>query len=132
MILWKLDRLWEPVIEAVGGGDQDPGGEDGGSAHEVSLARALPQEQRGQPREAAVLRLRGSGAILVCPDNATSPGALLRPRESGQQQDLCHMGTSWVTPSLLPSLGAKTNHSLSAFEGGLPIVTRCHIMAYIL
>ena len=80
------------------GGDEDPGGEDGGGAHEVRLARALAQEQRGQPREAAVLGLgqsqlsiatlgpirgeyylRRALAVLVSPDDATSAGALLRP-----------------------------------------------------
>ena len=68
-----------PVIEAVGGGDEDPRCEDGGGAHEVRLARALPQEQRGQPGEAAVLGLRGPGAVLVSPHDAAPPGALLRP-----------------------------------------------------
>ena len=83
----------------MGGGDQDPGGEDGGGAHEVSLARALPQEQRGQPGEAAVLRLRGPGAVLVSPDNAAPPGALLRPRHRSTTKYMWGdtMG-AWGTP----------------------------------
>ena len=47
------------------GGHEDPGGEDGGGAHEVRLARALPQEERGEPREAAVLWLGGNSIITV-------------------------------------------------------------------
>ena len=61
------------------GGHEDPGGEDGGGAHEVRLARALPQEERGEPGEAAVLWLGGARAVLVSPDDAAPPCALLRP-----------------------------------------------------
>ena len=98
----------------MGSGDEDPRCEDGGGAHEVRLARALPQEQRGQPGEAAVLGLRGPGAVLVSPHDAAPPGALLRPgigvnnnittsvRSQGRYGD---RGTGVNTPpSLLQSL----------------------------
>ena len=45
-----------PLIEAVGGTDEDPAGQYGGRAHEVSLATALPQEERGEPRETSLGR----------------------------------------------------------------------------
>lgn len=66
------------VIEAVGRGHQDPGGQDGGRAHEVRLARGLSQEERGQPREAALSRSGGPLTVFICPDDATSPGLLMR------------------------------------------------------
>ena len=78
-MMLRQSYKYQPVIEAVCGGHEDPGGEDGGGAHEVRLARALSQEERGEPREAAVLWLGGARAVLVSPDDATSPCALLRP-----------------------------------------------------
>ena len=67
-----------PLVEAVGGRDEDPVGEDGGGAHEVGLPAGLAQEERGQPRETAVRRSLGSRALLVSPDNSASPGSLVR------------------------------------------------------
>ena len=66
-----------PLVEAVGGGDQDPVGEDGGGAHEVSLPTGLSEEERGEPGEAALLWRVGSLAVLVSPDNTASPGSLV-------------------------------------------------------
>ena len=66
-----------PLVEAVGGGDQDPVGEDGGGAHEVGLAAGLSEEERGEPGEAALLWRVGSLALLVSPDNPPSPGSLV-------------------------------------------------------
>ena len=66
-----------PVVEAVGGGDQDPGGEDGGGAHEVGLPAGLAEEERGQPGETSLCWRVGSLALLVGPDDPTSPGSLV-------------------------------------------------------
>ena len=104
----------QPVVEAVGGGHEYSGGEDGGGAHEVRLARALPQEQGGQPGEAAVLGLGGPGAVLVSPDDPAPACSLLRPGQRVNNKCMSGgQGTGVSTsPSLLRSLRAKTNHSL--------------------
>ena len=67
-----------PLVEAVGGRDEDPVGEDGGGAHEVSLAAGLPEEEGGEPGEAAVRGGVCTLALLVSPDNPPSPGTLVR------------------------------------------------------
>ena len=66
-----------PVVEAVGGGHQDPGGEDGGGTHEVRLPTGLSQEERGQPGETALRWRVCSLAVLISPDNPASPGTLV-------------------------------------------------------
>ena len=66
-----------PLVEAVGGGDQDPVGEDGGGAHEVSLPTGLSQEERGQPGKTALCWRVCSLAVLISPDNTASPCSLV-------------------------------------------------------
>ena len=73
-----------PLVEAVGRADEDPGGEDGGGTHEVGLATGLPEEERGQPGEAALLRRVRSFAVLVSPDDPPSPGSLVRSADQRQ------------------------------------------------
>ena len=68
----------------MGGADEDPGGEDGGGTHEVGLATGLPEEERGQPGEAALLWRVGSFAVLVSPDDPPSPGSLVRSVDQRQ------------------------------------------------
>ena len=71
-----------PLVEAVGGVDQDPVGEDGGGAHEVSLPTGLSEEERGEPGEAALSWRVGSLAVLICPDDPASPGTLVRSNKA--------------------------------------------------
>ena len=66
-----------PVVEAVGGGHQDPVGEDGGGTHEVRLPTGLSEEERGQPGKTAISWRVCSLALLVSPDNPASPGPLV-------------------------------------------------------
>ena len=71
------------------GRDEDPRGEDGGRTHEVGLATRLSEEQGSQPGEAAISRGRGSFTVLVRPDYAASPGALVGSEECGIYYKLC-------------------------------------------
>ena len=59
------------LVEAVRGGDEHVGGEDGGGAHEVRLARLSPEEEAGQPGERALRGRGGSSAVFIRPDDPT-------------------------------------------------------------
>ena len=59
------------LVEAVRGGDEHVGGEDGGGAHEVRLARLSPEEEAGQPGEGALRGRGGSSAVFIRPDDPT-------------------------------------------------------------
>ena len=71
-----------PLVEAVGGRDQDPVSKDGGGAHEVGLPTGLSEEEGGEPRETPVSWGIGSLAVLVSPDNSASPGTLVRSNKA--------------------------------------------------
>ena len=66
------------VVEAMGSRNQHPVSEDGGCTQEVCISTILPQEQTGQPGKASLRGRTSTLALIICPDDSTSSGFLIR------------------------------------------------------